>query len=80
MIPLNLDAAKRAMDENKIRLKDLIFLEGVSKQDSLSEKQYEYITSLALKILPHKLFVADIKTSRAPVDPYFNQRYHTDEY
>lgn len=80
MIPINLKVARNAFINKTINTWELTFLEGVHKEDSLTEKQYDKIIAIAEKILPDKLLVVKESTYRAPVDPYYNDSYFKDQY
>lgn len=80
MIPINLQTAHKAFHDKTINMWELTFLEGVHKQDDLTEKQYDTIIAIARKMLPLKLLVERNKTYRAPVDSYFGESYFDGDY
>ena len=78
MLPIDIDEAKRAYHDKKIRLNDLTFLIEIHAEDHITERQYKYINDLTMKSLPYQI----IKTTtvRAPVDPYYNDQYFKGDY
>jgi len=80
MIPIDLTEAHKAFHDKKINMWEMTFLEGVHKEDDLTEKQYDKILVIAERMLPLKLLIVKEKTYGSVIDPYFNQRYYPDEY
>jgi hypothetical protein len=81
MIPIDMNEAKRAFIENKIDIWAMSFLEGVEKEEHITEKQYDKIVEIAKKMLPFKLLITtDLNGNGCKTDIYFNQKYYPDEY
>ena len=80
MIPLDKEDAHRAYNEGKINLWEYTFIEQVRHQDDITQKQCDKILDIGHKMLPFKLIKTQMKTYRAPIDPYFGERYIHDEY
>jgi len=79
MIPIDLSEARKAFHDKTINMWELTFLEGVHKQDKLSEKQCDKIIAIAEKMVPLRLIIPEVRY-RAPIDPYFESKYYTDDY
>ena len=82
MIPIDTSEAHRAFNDKKINMWALTFIEGVHKQDFITEVQYDKLIEIAETMLPYKLLITTtpFNNNGCPVDPYFNQQYYIENY